>query len=923
LQTRHVGARVLAQLLAIVLSILAIFGCFTADAVTLPAGFQETIVFSGLTEPTAVRFASDGRVFVAEKSGLIKVFPNVSTNTATVVADLRTNVHNYWDRGLLGFALDPNFPASPYLYVLYSYDATPGGVAPRWGTAGVTSDGCPTPPGATTDGCVIGARLSRLTLSGNTMVGSEQVLIEGWCQQFPSHSIGSLLFGPDGALYASAGDGANFNAVDYGQFGGTLANTPTPANPCGDPPGAIGTALTPPTAMGGALRSQSVRRPAGTSVVLNGSIIRIDPATGAGLPTNPLAGSSDANAKRIIAYGFRNPFRMTLRPGTSEIWVGDVGWNDWEEIDRVIDPTSSPVGNFGWPCYEGNGRQAGYDSANLNLCETLYASPGAVTPPYFTYNHSQRVVAGETCPTGSSSISGLAFEFYSGGSYPADYNGALFFADYSRDCIWVMTKDPGSGLPAPGLIRSFAAGASNPVELQRGPGGDLYYVDLGGTIRRIQYVGTTGSVTSYLSDLPYTVVANGWGPVEKDQSNGEQAAGDGAPLTLNGVVYAKGLGTHAVSDVRYAMNGACTSFAAQVGLDDEVGSNGSVVFQVLADGVLLFDSGLMQGDTATKAVNVNVTGRTELRLLVNNGGDNVNYDHADWADAKVACSNGATNPVPTIGSLAPNSAMAGGAGFTLTVTGQAFVSGASVQWNGAPRTTTFVNATQLTAAIPASDIATQGTANVTVSNPAPGGGVSNALTFTVTPGQTGNQPPVPTISAPAAGTLWKVGDTIAFFGSANDPEDGVLPASALSWSLVLWHCPSDCHTHPLQSWSGVSGGSFPAPDHGYPSYLVLTLTATDSQGLQASTSIRLDPRTVVLTFQSSPGGLQLTVNDSTAIATFSRTVIVGSTNSISAVTPQTKAKQTYIFSSWSDGGAQTHTIVAPAGATTYTARFRR
>src|SRR5437899_2853009 len=175
-----------------------------ASASTLPQGFQETVVFSGLTEPTSVRFASDGRVFVAEKSGLIKVFPDLSTNTATVVADLRTNVHNFWDRGLLGLALDPNFPASPYLYVLYAYDATPGDVAPRWGTAGATSDGCPNPPGATTDGCVIGGRLSRLTLSGNVMVGLETVLIEGWCQQFPSHSIGSLVFGPDGALYASA-----------------------------------------------------------------------------------------------------------------------------------------------------------------------------------------------------------------------------------------------------------------------------------------------------------------------------------------------------------------------------------------------------------------------------------------------------------------------------------------------------------------------------------------------------------------------------------------------------------------------------------------------------------------------------------------------------------------------------------------------
>jgi len=75
-----------------------------ASASTLPQGFQETVVFSGLTQPTAVRFASDGRVFVAEKSGIIKLFPSLTSTTPTVFADLRTNVHNFWDRGLLGLA---------------------------------------------------------------------------------------------------------------------------------------------------------------------------------------------------------------------------------------------------------------------------------------------------------------------------------------------------------------------------------------------------------------------------------------------------------------------------------------------------------------------------------------------------------------------------------------------------------------------------------------------------------------------------------------------------------------------------------------------------------------------------------------------------------------------------------------------------
>ena len=157
------------------------------------------------------------------------------------------------------------------------------------------------------------------------MTGAEQVLVEDWCQQYPSHSVGTVEFGRDGALYASGGDGASFNFVDYGQDG-------APVNPCGDPPGGVGATLTPPTAEGGALRSQDLRT-AGDPVSLDGSVIRVDPATGDALPDNPLAAAADGNARRIISHGLRNPFRFTQRPGTDDLWVGDVGWNDWEEID--------------------------------------------------------------------------------------------------------------------------------------------------------------------------------------------------------------------------------------------------------------------------------------------------------------------------------------------------------------------------------------------------------------------------------------------------------------------------------------------------------------------------------------------------------------------------------------------------------------
>ena len=726
---------------------------------TVPAGFQETTVFTGLTNPTVIQFAPapDGRIFIAEKSGIIKFFDNLSDSTPTTFVDLRTKVHNYWDRGLLGFALHPSFPTVNSVYVLYAHDAAIGGTAPRWGTAGQTSDGCPTPPGATADGCVISGRLSRIADTGTYPIASssEQVFVEDWCQQYPSHSTGSLAFGADGALYATGGDGASFNFVDYGQDG-------SPLNPCGDPPTGSGTALTPPTAEGGALRSQDLRTPPpADGVSVDGAILRVDPATGAGLPNNPLAGSSDPNARRIVAHGLRNPFRMTIRPGTSEPWLGDVGWNDWEEVNRLADPLGA-VENFGWPCYEGTGRQSGYDNTNLNICENLYgAGAGAVTTPYYTYHHLAKVVNGETCPTGSSSAAGLAF--YTTGPFPDTYDGALFFSDYSRDCIWVMFKGA-NGLPDPANRMTFDAGASNPVDVRIGPDGNLYYADFdGGTIRRVHYVGVNQPPTAVATADP----TNGSAPLEVDFDGTGSSDPEGLPLT-------------------YAWD---------------------------LDGDGQFDD----SNVSQPQFTYTQPGSYTARLRVTDAG-------------------------------------------------------------GSP--------------------ATSGPISITASN----------------------TPPEATILTPVPPTSWEVGDTISFSGSASDEQQGTLPASALSWDLVLQHCPSNCHEHPIQSWSGVSSGSFVAPDHEYPSYLQLELTAADAHGGVDATTIDLQPATVGLTFQTTPTGLELTVGSTTETATLTRTVIKGSTNSISAPTPQTLGATDYVFGSWSDGGAVAHNIVANAAAT-YTATY--
>jgi alpha-galactosidase len=144
--------------------------------------------------------------------------------------------------------------------------------------------------------------------------------------------------------------------------------------------------------------------------------------------------------------------------------------------------------------------------------------------------------------------------------------------------------------------------------------------------------------TSYLSDLPWESTSNGWGPVERNTSNGESRAGDGNPITLGGVVHAKGLGVHAPSTVEYYLGGKCTSLTATVGVDDEKNGKGTVEFQVLADGKQVADSGVLTNAAGGQPVHADVTGSQSVQLVVTDGGDGNDSDHADWADAAITCS---------------------------------------------------------------------------------------------------------------------------------------------------------------------------------------------------------------------------------------------------------------------------------------------
>ncbi len=718
-------------------------------------GFSETEVFSGLTAPATLRFLPDGRVLVAEKSGLVKQFDSIADKTATVVADLRPKVHNYWDRGLLGMAVDPNFASNNFVYLLYTYDAPIGGTAPTWGPGDGTSDPCPTPPGPLTDGCVVSGHLSRLTAVGADWTGSEQVLIEDWCQQFPSHSVGALAFGADGYLYVSAGDGASFANQDWGQFGGTLGGPPplVPKNPCGDPPVPVGGDQVKPGAEGGALRSQSPRRTAGEPRVLNGSVLRLDPATGLAAPDNPfvLSGSTDPNEQRIIGHGFRNPFRLTLRPGTGEIYVGDVGWSTWEEVNRIPDLTTAR--NFGWPCFEGSSTIY----TGLNICPTS----GQTTAPFFKYQHNFAPVPGDGCVTSNgSAVAGMAF-YLGGSNYPPNYEDAFFFSDYTRNCLWVMFPD-GNGAPDPATTAPFASNAQGPVDMQLGPDGAVYYVDYnGGRVFRIVYgLHAAASANPTSGPLPLSV---------QFDSTGSVPAQPGDTLT-------------------YAWD-----LDGDGAFDDSTLAQPSFLYSTLG----------------TYAV--------RLRVTDNHGGFDI------------------SEPPILI--------------------------------------------------------------------------------------EAGNEAPTATILTPSSSLTWKAGDTIGFSGEATDPQEGPLPASALSWAIILHHCPSACHEHTLETFDGVSSGSFAAPDHEYPAYLEIRLTATDSGLLTSTTGVNVNPQTTTLNFQSVPSGLLVASGTLTQVTPFAQTVIVNSANTIVALSPQGAYPVLWEFASWSDGGAQSHTVTAGAAPATFTASF--
>ena len=556
-----------------------------ADPV-VPSDLRAELVASGLSLPTTIQFLPDGRLLIAEKPGVIKVLKNGVVLGAPML-DISSRVNDFCGpraRRRRGRSSVRAERLDLRLVLVRARRLDPQGLKnSRLSSFHVTGDVAD--PLSETP--ILG---SRVDVPCDTLPAGADCIPGDWY----GHQGGGIAFAADGTLFVSLGDGASWDYVDDR-----------------------------------ALRAQNLDSAAG-------KVLHIT-KTGQGVSGNPFwTGNPNEIRSKVWAFGFRNPFRLTLQPGTGAVVVGDVGWNDYEELDVI-----SPGKDYGWPCYEGPFQQPGY--AGKSTCQQLYAQGSqAVANPAMYYGHNSG---------GSAIVGGI---FYTGTNYPAAYQGQYFFGDYARDFIH---RIPITGSVA-GTETPFATATEAPVSFAQGPDGNIYYAAIiTGKVWR--FVPSSSPPppppppppgTQYVSDLQFVSSSNGWGPVERDMSNGEAGAGDGNALDIAGTTYPKGLGVHADSDVTINLGANCTTFSAQVGVDSEVGGGGTVAFQVFVDGVNRFDSGIRRGGQAAVPVNVSLTGGSELLLSVTNVGDGYGNDHADWADARIVCGTVGTPPTATIAS---------------------------------------------------------------------------------------------------------------------------------------------------------------------------------------------------------------------------------------------------------------------------------
>ncbi len=232
--------------------------------------------------------------------------------------------------------------------------------------------------------------------------------------------------------------------------------------------------------------------------------------------------------------------------------------------------------------------------------------------------------------------------------------------DFGDTEVWAKPMSDGSAVVLFHRGTSAAAVSTSAAEVGLGGSSSYSFKDLwskttsttSGTISasvaphgvamyRVTRVGTLAappaSGTYQVSDISWLTSSNGWGPVERNMSNGEQAAGDGGTLSIVGSTYPSGIGAHADSAVHVYLGRACRIFTAKVRIDGEVGSNGSVRFQVYGDGRLLGYTDVKTGSQAATTMTVSTGGYLALDLRATDARESINYDHPDWAAARFVC----------------------------------------------------------------------------------------------------------------------------------------------------------------------------------------------------------------------------------------------------------------------------------------------